>query len=114
MTIKELQKEVHNIAKEKGWYDKPKSIGEFIALCHSELSEALEEYRAGYDVTAIRIHKIGITPFYKKEGFPIELADVIIRILDMAEFYGIDLETAIKEKIEYNRLRSYKHGGKII
>lgn len=108
MNIKDLQKEAHAIAKEKGWHDIPRSVGDLIALCHSELSEALEDFRIDGNPQLIWL-KAG-----KPEGFPVELADVIIRIADMAELYGIDLEAAIKAKMEYNRTRTYRHGGKAI
>ena len=43
MEIKELQKQVHENAKEHGWWDgEERNFGELIALCHSELFEALE------------------------------------------------------------------------
>jgi len=48
----------------------------------------------------------------KPEGIPSELADIVIRVCDMCGWYGIDLEAAIKEKMEYNKNRPYKHGGK--
>ena len=50
----------------------------------------------------------------KPEGIPAELADVILRILDMCGQYGIDISSALAEKHEYNKTRPYKHGGKVI
>jgi len=44
-TIGELQKEVHQNAIAKGWYEQEKSVPEHIALIHSEVSEALEADR---------------------------------------------------------------------
>lgn len=109
MNINQLVKEAHGLAKEKGWHDTERSFGELIALCHSELSEALEEYRDGMGVTTIYDE---IDNNEKPCGIPIELADVVIRIADMCGLYGIDLEGAIKQKLEYNRGRAYRHGNK--
>lgn len=46
----------------------------------------------------------------KPVGFASELADIIIRTLDMAGAYGIDIERAVREKIVYNATRPAKHG----
>ena len=79
-----------------------------IALCHCELSEAVEEYRKGHEENEIYYY------CQSPEGVPIELADVVIRIMDMCGLYGIDLEEAIKTKMEYNKTRPHRHGGKKI
>ena len=50
----------------------------------------------------------------KPEGMPIELADVIIRILDMGYAEGIDIGQAIHTKMQYNKTRSHRHGGKTL
>ncbi len=110
MTISELVKRAHETATDKGWYDEPKTFGELIALCHSELSEALEDYRRGRGIGEVRF--LGADE--KPEGIPIELADVVIRVADMCGYYGIDLESAIEIKMEYNKTRPYKHGDKVI
>jgi NTP pyrophosphatase (non-canonical NTP hydrolase) len=41
-----------------------------------------------------------------------ELADAVIRCFDMAYVFGIDLESAIKEKHAFNKTRPYLHGRK--
>ena len=104
--IRQLQKRCHDSAKEKGWYDSDRQIPEMIALCHSELSEALEEYRTQEDIAEI-YYEDG-----KPCGFQTELADCVIRILDLCGYVGIDLENAVKEKMAYNATRSYRHGNK--
>lgn len=80
-----------------------------LMLIASEISEAFEELREGHAATEIYYNN-GKPD--KPEGFPIELADAMIRIWDTAETYGVDLEEAIKIKMEYNKSRPYKHGKK--
>jgi NTP pyrophosphatase (non-canonical NTP hydrolase) len=108
MEISKISREIHENAKNKGWYEEKRTFGELIALCHSELSEALEEYRKGHNPEKI---------YYadnKPDGIPIELADCVIRIFDMCIHYDIDIEAAILIKTEYNKTRTRKHGGKVI
>lgn len=53
-----------------------------------------------------------VRALHKPCGFPSELADVVIRVATLAARMDIDLNTAITEKLLYNRTRSYLHGGK--
>lgn len=106
--INELVKVAHDNAVAKGWWQEDHGFGEIIALIHSEASEALEDYRNGHGMT--EIYYEGNKPC----GIPTELADVVIRIFNVCGRYGIDLESAIIEKMTYNATRPYKHGGKVI
>lgn len=106
--LNDLAREVHADAVARGWYDTPRGVPELIALMHSELSEALEEYRAGRDADVI-YYTGGGAP----GGMPIEFADTIIRILDACDYLGINIDAAIEHKIAYNRTRPYRHGGKL-
>ena len=90
-----------------GFHDANISPAEYLALIHSEVSECLEEFRAGRNPSEIRHGNDG-----KPEGVPIELADVVIRVFDMAGEFGIDLESAIIEKHEFNKGRPFLHGKK--
>lgn len=102
-TINDWVKDIHENAKKHGWWEEERNLVEIIALCHSELSEALEEGRKGSDL----IYK-GIDG--KPEGAAVELADCMIRIMDYMGFLGLDLEYILDLKHGYNKKRPYKHG----
>lgn len=95
MEIAEWQKEIHENAINHGWWDTNVRIPELLCLVHAEVSEALEAYRK-----------------YDDEHMKEELADVVIRVMDMCEAYGIDLEEEIRKKHEINKGRPYRHGNK--
>jgi len=100
MRISEIQKEIHKKGSES------RSFEDFISLTHSELSEALEEFRNGKK------------PVYyeneKPEGMLIELADTVIRIMDYCGSQNWDLEKAIQIKHAYNKTRPFRHGNKVL
>lgn len=95
-------------ARSHGWLDEPRSFGDQIALMHSELSEALEDYRAGRRIDEVWLD--GEKPC----GIPIELADCVIRIAQFCGSNGINLQAAVRQKMAYNETRTYRHGGKKI
>jgi NTP pyrophosphatase (non-canonical NTP hydrolase) len=103
--FKGLQRTAHLIACDKGWWDDPRTKLECIALMHSELSEAVEEIRKDKP------------EFYmeeeKPEGWGVELADCVIRIMDLCEYHNVNLEFLISAKMRYNETRPYKHGKKL-
>ena len=105
MDMQELQKKIHENAVRKGFWESD-NIPEKLCLIHSEVSEALEEYRE-YNMKTI-LHDTTTKPI----GFPSELADIVIRVLDLSEKLGIDLQKEIIKKYAYNLTRPYKHGGK--
>lgn len=81
-----IEREVHDI-------DTNNAIATRLALIHSEISEALEALRIG-----------------DMENFAEELADIVIRVADMAGGLDIDLEQEIIKKMEENKVRGYMHG----
>lgn len=87
--------EAFETAKAKGWHDEERETGTLLALIHAEVSEALEADRKG-----------------DKENFSEELADVVIRVFDLCGSRNIDLHKAVRKKMDYNKTRPYKHGGK--
>ena len=99
-----IAKTVHSTAVQKGWWESKRNEAELIALMHSELSEALEAIREGNPSD----NKI---PEFS--GVEAELADVIIRIMDMAEANNYRVAEAIIEKVNYNTTREYRHGKKL-
>ncbi len=66
----------------------------------SEISEVFEEWRDGRTFNEF-YYKKDKHGREKPEGIPIELADVIIKALGIAEKYDIDLTTAIQIKLSY-------------
>lgn len=129
--LNQWRDDVHRLAVEKGWHEDrdisdPHVLGSMLALIHSEVSEALEDVRKGklelmFQGTAgalahsemsgeelERYKALALKPV----GLPSELADIIIRVLDMCGALGIDIEQAVTVKHAYNATRSHRHGGK--
>lgn len=104
--FKDLQKEIYSLAEKKGWWIDD-NIPNKLLMIHSEVSETVECYRDG-NMEMIRKLINGNKP----EGYPIELADIVIRIMDLAERGGIDLWEMILIKHKYNKTRPYRHGNK--
>lgn len=101
-----MMEQIHGNAVEHGWWDDPRSFGEIVALCHSELSEALEAYRNGEPMVWDNNGK--------PDGIAVEMADCVIRIFDWFGAVGISPYEVILQKHKYNETRPYKHGGKRI
>lgn len=71
------------------------AIAAKLALVHSEISEALEGFRKGL--------KDDHLPH--RDMLEVELADAVIRILDIVGALNLDLDGAIAEKRAYNAQR---------
>lgn len=121
--FKEMQKDVHDTANSKGWWEgrysilgmaathNPASL-EFarvnnqlslLMLVNTEIAEAAEGLRHGNPPDD------KIPEFSAAEA---ELADAVIRIMDMAEAFNWNVAGAIIAKAEMNKGRAHMHGGK--
>lgn len=117
MNITEWAKEIHENAVAHGWWETKRSTGEVIALIHSELSEALEEARDNRPM----MYVLGpngeeiCTPCYfngrKPEGIAVELADAVIRVLDMAEHMAAPMKKYAKVRKELKKAEKAKDFG---
>ena len=104
---------VRDVNVEKGWrkaepsFGRGRSFGEDVALLHSEVSEMLEAYR---EWGCLDPTEDGGKP----EGIGSEMADVLIRLLDMAFEYQVNLGEEFWRKVDFNATRSFRHGGKLL
>jgi len=124
MEIKEIMQEIHKNNVDKGFWEnkETKNVGEVLMLCVSELSEALEAHRKnkfanikgfemekGYHVHGDKLDFEQSFQVHIKDSFEDEIADTVIRLFDLSEGFGIDLEFHIRQKINYNKTRPFKH-----
>lgn len=125
--LRAIARRVYETSASKGFHDSgPHAMGDLAALLHTEVSEFYEEHRAGrqpgevYHVGTITKDRIPYLPGadglalaeagIKPEGIGVELADLLIRILDTAEEMGIDIAYLVQLKDTFNRTRPHKHG----
>jgi hypothetical protein len=116
-----VQREVHRVNRENGWWEErevmirvfteatgksyhPHLIIELIGLGHTELSEGVEAARKHPPHTW--------ADHTKKDTLGRELGGTVVRIMDLCEFYGINLAECILAENEHNATRGFKHGGR--
>lgn len=138
MNLNELAKEIHQNAKDHGFYEaeietlseimlcndivegirKQKVVrhaffAQKIALIHSELSECLEANRMdSFSIDTEIEDDIDFVKSFKllvKNTVEDELADVLIRTLDLCASLNIDIEKQVELKMKYNSLLEHKH-----
>lgn len=106
--FREMQSDVFTLAHNNGFWDNtdpasPEAQTVKAALIMTEAAEFIESARAGtiWDKTD---KDIPLTNGAE------ELADIVIRVMDLAKAMKIDLADAIVQKHQYNKTRPYKHG----
>ena len=110
--IDRIAEEMYRIADDHGFHTRdavgevPSDFGRFVANLHGETSELWEAYRKGH------LHDKCDKPGCDLTCAEEELADIVIRAMDTAVQLGISLGRAVLDKAEYNKTRSYQHGGK--
>lgn len=107
-TLTHLTKILHKAQVEKGFWPQGAefwNIDQKLMLIVGEVAEAHEELRSNDDPHHVYYRDDG-----KPEGFAFELADVLIRLADLAAALGLDLGALVKEKHEFNQTRPHKHG----
>jgi NTP pyrophosphatase (non-canonical NTP hydrolase) len=115
--LNKLKSDIEEINREKGWPELYRELTPITLLAtlttnlHGEVSELWEAGRAG-----TLGESCGKT---FEDGRPLELtcaqeeiADILIRVLDTCHYLGIDVDTSVARKLEFNRQRPYRHGGK--
>ena len=126
--LNELAQEIHKNAVVHGFYDDDYvnrrvfilSVIEKIALANTELSEAIEAIRIS---KYAQLHKFKSFPMeermadfnllfkdFIKDSFEDELADCIIRVLDLCGFLNVDIDEFVKLKMQFNVNREHRHG----
>lgn len=124
-TFEEWRKEVHGLAVEKGWWGSPPNLSTTsvlakLALVVSELSEAIEIVREpNFDPKAVWATFVeGVRVPYaelaakspslpKPEGFGTEIADAVIRVLDLMG--ALDIEFVVKDDFLPKLQAKFKH-----
>lgn len=98
-TLAALQEETYEVERNHGFHDheaNPLYVATKLSLIMSEAAEAIEWDRQG-----------------KKDEIPHELADIVIRTMNLAQGLGIDLGKAVLEKHAFNKNRPLRHGNKL-
>jgi len=115
-SINEIAADIAFTSESKGFHITVDEVDRKLLLAVSEICEAQDQLRDGHGLTQIyystnagygddRMHGDS-----KPEGFPVECADAIIRLLHLMHWAGIDINEVIEQKIAYNKTRPPKHG----
>lgn len=111
--LQEAEERVFQVNQANGWFEADRTVGDDIALLHSEVSEMLEAFRDwGLEDMTGETGEVAPGQLPKPEGFGSECADVLIRLLDTCQRRGVDLAEEFHRKLAYNSTRGHRHGDK--
>jgi NTP pyrophosphatase (non-canonical NTP hydrolase) len=117
MNLNKIAKNIYEGNMKRGFWDEERNVGETLMLVVTELAEALEAHRSGKLCThgdkVAYFESDDLVQGFKsniKDTFEDEVADAVIRLLDMCGGFGIDIEFHVQTKLMYNASRPYKHG----
>lgn len=105
MNYNKLAQKAHQAAVKGGWYEQKRTVNELLCLICSEAFEAMEAWRKQHHAELNQVQKdnfyhllaINIEEFKKvfkrdvKDTMDDELADVCVRIFDMAGYYNVEI-----------------------
>jgi hypothetical protein len=106
MDFTELVEKLYTTSINHG-FSETDNIERKLLLAVGELVEAQNELRDGHTIQEVYFSEGG-----KPEGFGIELADTVIRCLNLMRGNGLDPLKLILQKHEYNDNRPFMHGKK--
>lgn len=106
---------VHKWSRKKGWWKRPQGdVSKKLLMMHTEISEMTEDLRNADGIKDLNVIRWEYDKHnqLKPIGFASELADLFIRMADLAGKLDIDLAATVALKMRFNEDRPYQHGGK--
>ena len=122
MNLTELSQRIHAGNVERGFYEHPATFPDRCMLIVSEISEAVEAHREGRTtdhgdvdqacrMSVMEMHSfVGFFKDKVKDTVEDEIADAIIRLLDLSGYMHIDIDAHVAAKLSYNATRGIRHG----
>jgi NTP pyrophosphatase (non-canonical NTP hydrolase) len=111
-----LAREIGQINRANGWredgdYDVQHIMAKLMLIV-TEVAEAAEELRPAANWSAT--YPVSIMSEDGRTALAEELADTLIRVLDLSDALGLDMNVAVTRKLENNKGRGHRHGGKML